>query len=340
MPGLRKKVLVVCFVAGLLPVGGCALPPVRSDFFPRDETILPASAQLIFSDAIYGAEKLNGKTESTKENPAAEDAPEHIRDNGFLVEEAVNQEAGVVQHIFNWIHLWGSSPAGRTRDFAFSYTMELPLGSQKHQFSFTTQFLTTFESPDSQRGDVGDTFLNYRYQLLANDAFLWCAPRATLILPTGDKRLGLGTGELGYQFNLPISKYGEQFDGHFNAGATYIPGVSMPLAAGFVSPEFDLRGVNLGASVYWKPRTFLHFFVETLALWNEKIDEFGFRDHTTLLFVNPGVRWAIRQFDDVEWVVGVSAPIGLTRDTPDIGVFAYMSIEYAFRKIPKNGAEK
>ena len=108
-----------------------------------------------------------------------EAGPEHIRDNAFLVEEAFNQEAGEVQHIFNWIIAWSRLPGIDTRDFINTYTMEIPLGSQLHQFSFTTQFLTAFENPDVgpavQQGDVGDTFLNYRYQLLSNDEFLWCA---------------------------------------------------------------------------------------------------------------------------------------------------------------------
>lgn len=280
----------------------------------------------------------NGNGENGKE-----DEPQHIRDNAIFVEEASNQEPGIVQHIFTWSHFWDRAGQARTRDFALAYTMELPVGSQKHQFSFTTQYLTGFEDPDfgpaSQQGDVGDTFLNYRYQLLANDDFLWCSPRASLILPTGDKRLGSGTGEVGYQFNLPVSRYGEQFDFHFNAGMTYIPDVSVPVAEvgifEILSPSHDLRAYNLGASVFWKPKVDLHFFVEALALWADEIDELGSRVSTTQVFLNPGVRFAIIQ-DPVEWVLGVAVPIGLTRDTPDIGVIAYMSIEHPFRKV-KNG---
>lgn len=298
--------------------------------------------------------------------PAAKKEPEHIRDNAFLVEEAFNQDPGVVQHIFNWINFWDRTSEGRTRDFVFAYTMELPLGSQTHQFSFTTQFLTAFAKPNDgpavQQGDIGDTFLNYRYQLLADDDFLWCAPRFSLILPTGDERFGLGTGQLGYQFNLPVSRYGDLFDFHFNAGLTYVPNVSAFLTVaedapgrelpadiepspgstnqptgGGRSPRHDLHGYNLGASVFWKPRTNLNFFVEALALWNEEIDDVGLRDRVTQVFVNPGVRYAICQFEEVEWVIGVSVPVGLTPDTPDIGVFAYMSVEHAFRKIATDG---
>ncbi len=278
-----------------------------------------------------------------KGNGEKPEEPKDIRDNAFLVEEAFNQEPGVAQHIFNWVNLWGRAPGAQTRDFAWTYTMELPLGSQKHQFSFTTQMLEAFKKPASgaptSQGGVGDTFLNYRYQLLADDEFLWCAPRFTLIAPTGDKRFGLGTGEVGYQFNLPVSRYGEKFDFHFNAGVTYIPRVSLPLSGGLDSPRQDLRGYNLGASTFWKPKTYLHFFTEVLVLGNEEIDDTGSRNGITQVFVNPGVRYAVCQLDECEWVLGVALPIGLTRDTPDIGVFAYMSVEHNFRK-KKNGDNK
>jgi hypothetical protein len=56
-----------------------------------------------------------------------------------------------------------------------------------------------------------------------------------------------------------------------------------------------------------------------------------FRQSKTQVFVNPGLRWAVIQ-GPVEWVLGASVPIGLTRDAPDIGIFAYMSIEFGFRK--------
>ncbi len=288
------------------------------------------------------------------ENGNGEKEPKHIRDNAFLVEEAFNQEQGQAQHILNWVNLWDRTPQGRTRDFTWNYTLELPLGSQAHQFSFTPQVLSAFEKPrgDSatQPGGIGDTFLSYRYQLLADDDFLWCAPRLTLIIPTGDERFGLGTGELGYQFNLPISRYGDRFDYHFNAGFTYTPNVSAFLTPDIVpggnlpaiarrSPRHDLHGYNLGASVFWKPKTNLNFFVEGLALWNQEIDDRGFRGHTTQVFVNPGVRYAVCQFEEVEWIIGVSAPVGLTKNTPDIGLFVYMSVEHAFRKIGKTGRE-
>jgi hypothetical protein len=323
-------------------VGQAALGP------PREPPSSNWESPILLQDPFT---TVNEKTNGEAESKAAKFRPAHIRDNAFLVEEASNQEPGVVQHIFNWVHSWDRTPGGHTRDLVFAYTMELPLGSQTHQFSFVTQLLSSFEKPldgpADHQGGVGDTFLNYRYQLLADDAFLWCAPRFSLIVPTGDDRFGLGTGQLGYQFNLPVSKYGEDFDFHFNAGLTFTPNVSAALpalprppvpgepaepSAPRFSPRHDLHGYNLGGSIFWKPKTNLHFFCEFLALWSDEINDSGFRESNSQVFANPGVRYAICQLEDVEWVVGVSVPVGLTRDTPDIGVFFYMSVEHTFRK--------
>lgn len=332
--------LALVFVVLSRAEGQMLGPPQAEPTAPNDvaagwtkwDTGQPITASFL---SQAGEKKDNGEDKKNGEGP------KHIRDNAFLVEEASNQEAGVVQHIFNWINFWDKTALGRTRDFTFAYTMELPLGSQKHQFSFVIPFLTAHERPiggrPEQNGDIGDVFLNYRYQLLADDDFLWCAPRFSLILPTGDERFGSGTGELGYQFNLPISRYGDAFDFHFNIGTTLVPNVSLPLAGGGNSAERDLRAYNLGASVFWKPQTYLHFFVEGLGLRVEEIDEVGIRRGLNQVFVNPGFRYAICQREEVEWVVGISAPIGLTRNSPDIGVFFYMSVEHTFRKVNGNG---
>src|SRR6516225_9764799 len=61
--------------------------------------------------------------------PAAEtSAP--IQDNSFLVEEAYNQEDGVIQHI-------SFVQRSSTGDWVYTQTDEWPLRSIKHQLSFT-----------------------------------------------------------------------------------------------------------------------------------------------------------------------------------------------------------
>ncbi|MBL8822615.1 MAG: hypothetical protein JNJ77_08520 [Planctomycetia bacterium] len=143
------------------------VPPNDQSPLPIQQTnsFIPSNNQTIFTgwDGKDDAQTKNG-TESKNGKEDKKFEPKHIRDNGFLVEEAFNQEPGEVQHIFNWVHQWDRTAVGKTRDFAFSYTMELPLGSQTHQFSFLTQIQSAFDAPiagqSQQPGGIGDTFIN------------------------------------------------------------------------------------------------------------------------------------------------------------------------------------
>jgi hypothetical protein len=81
---------------------------------------------------------------------AAEPLAKGIQDNSFLIEEAYNQEAGVVQHITNLRRQNGQ--------WQFSFSQEWPVFSQTHQFSYSVPY-----NFGSNRG-VGDITLNYRYQ--------------------------------------------------------------------------------------------------------------------------------------------------------------------------------
>ncbi|PYP40076.1 MAG: hypothetical protein DMD48_04640, partial [Gemmatimonadetes bacterium] len=99
-----------------------------------------------------------------------------IADNSFLMEEAYNQERGVVQHISAW------QRALRSTAWAFTFTQEWPLASQTHQLSYTVPLQRT--ARPSSTG-LGDAALNYRYQLRRAAARVAIAPRLSLIVPTG-----------------------------------------------------------------------------------------------------------------------------------------------------------
>ena len=61
--------------------------------------------------------------------------PAPIQDNSFLLEEAYNQERGVVQTIQTYARIAG------TGDWAYTLTQEWPVPDEKNQLSFTAQFL-------------------------------------------------------------------------------------------------------------------------------------------------------------------------------------------------------
>src|SRR5579872_5066173 len=81
-----------------------------------------------------------------------------IQDNSFLVEEAYNQEDGVIQHI-SFFQLLS------TGDWAFTQTDEWPLRTIKHQLSLT---MAATHADGYAGAGFGDTFINYRYQLVGN----------------------------------------------------------------------------------------------------------------------------------------------------------------------------
>ena len=268
------------------------------------------------------------------------DEPKNIKDNSFLIEEAYNQEKGVAQHIFNWVPSWDHD-GGDHREFSFLYTIELPMGGETNQFSFTPMNFEHFvDDPDGgprdEQGGWGDTFVNYRYQLVFEDENGWqpaVAPRFSLILPTGDENRGLGVGVLGYQFNLPISKELERFAFHFNAGTTLFPNASVDLAGGGDSSGRDLHGYNVGGSAIWLASYDVNFLLEFVTYWQQELDDVGRVDNTTTILLDPGVRAALYTSDEIQWVVGLGTPIGLSQDAPDISLFIYMSIEHKFRHL-------
>src|SRR5262245_33814931 len=160
---------------------------------------------------------------------AQQEPIEVIEDNSFLIEEAYNQEPGVVQHIFQAVYSSGPLQRG----WAFAFTQEWPIFGQDHQFSYTVLSYHQTDEGERQHG-IGDTLLNYRYQALEErpgvPAF---APRFSLIVPTGDRDKDTGNGDVGYQWSLPFSKkvaYRVAF--HANLGVTYLPSVLSPMDNG------------------------------------------------------------------------------------------------------------
>lgn len=95
-----------------------------------------------------------------------------LKDNSFLIEEAYNQEQGVVQHIFNWEPAWKHGIDAR-RTFDFLFTQEWPVFSQKHQISYSIPLTRYDDEPPggggAEAGGLGDIFLNYRYQVFNDE---------------------------------------------------------------------------------------------------------------------------------------------------------------------------
>jgi hypothetical protein len=258
---------------------------------------------------------------------AAEQPIDVIEDNSFLIEEAYNQEPGVVQHIFTAIYSADRQEPGWT----FAFTQEWPIFSQDHQFSYTILSYHMRDAGEREWG-VGDMLLNYRYQLLEEgDSKPAFAPRFSLILPTGSRDKGTGNNVVGFQWNLPFSKkLTDRIATHANFGLTYFPHVRAVLdsSTGELSPKRSLVSLNLGASAIYALVPRLHLMLEWLGLFQDDINDSGRSERNFAPTLSPGIRAAVVNQENLQVVVGAATPIGLNRHAPAYGALLYLSIEH------------
>lgn len=255
--------------------------------------------------------------------PAA--APEKtptISDNSFLVEEAYNQEFGVVQHIQSFTRFSDSG------DWGYTFTQEWPVDlAPKNQLSYTLQGLHSGNLPGSG-GGFGDVLLNYRYQVAQTERWAF-APRVSAILPTGDPHHARGAGGAGVQFNLPLSvRLSGRWVTHWNLGATLIPNAKDP-----AGNKAATHGYNFGQSIIWQPRARFNVVLETLVYGNESVLAPGQSLRSLTVLMSPGVRWAYNLRNGTQIVPGIAVPVGIGPSRGEAGVHFYFSVEHPYRKL-------
>lgn len=240
-----------------------------------------------------------------------------VKDNSFLIEEAYNQEAGVVQFIQGYQYL---EPA---QEWAYSFTNEIPVTDETHQFSYVIPVLKKAVGTGDET-QIGDVLLNYRYQLMNTD-MVAIAPRISVILPTGDYKKGFGNGVPGIQFNQAVSiAYNERWTNHWNAGFTYTPG-----AKNANDETAALFGFNFGTSVIYNVTPKTNLICEFVANNNESVTGRDTKSSTTTYYVLPGIRSAFAVGEATEVVPGIGALLGAgpSAVNHERGVFVYLSIE-------------
>ena len=253
--------------------------------------------------------------------PPKEESTKAIEDNSFFIEEAYNQEEGVVQHISNLQYSFTHQ-----KDLLYTFTQEWPLGGRDHQLSYTAP-ISLYSS--SHPGGVGDILINYRYQLVENDRWAAVAPRLSVIFPTGSVKSELGAGTTGLQANIPASKrLSQSFVAHLNAGLTYLPNMKDE-GGSSGTIKHALTSYNVGASVIWLTAETFNLMLEYTTGFSSDVYEDGTSQRATDTIISPGVRWAIN-LSSLQIVPGVGFPIMLGRGTVRTGVFLYLSFEHPF----------
>jgi hypothetical protein len=252
-------------------------------------------------------------------------APPSIQDNSFLVEEAYNQNFGVVQHISSFTRFWNS------QDWVYTFTQEWPVpGDARHQLSYTLPVLHAGAFSGCGAG-IGDVLLNYRYQLLGDgNARVAFAPRLSLMFPTGDSANGRGAGGFGVQTSLPLSVVlNPKLVSHWNAGATFVPH-----AQDAVGERAFTSGYNLGQSLIWLAHPRFNVMLETVFASSQSVVAHDKTEWSNSLYLNPGIRWAYNFGNGLQIVPGIGVPFGVGPSAGEKGILLYLSFEHPFRKLP------
>lgn len=281
----------------------------RSSFWPIAYMIADMRQALVSILVVLSGVRAGAQTPPA---PVQNPEPFKILDNSFLVEEAFNQEPGVVQNIFGFTRSSGL--------WAFSFTQEWPVPGETHQLSYT---LALAGGDGGTR--FGDVLLNYRYQVCEESrrrpAF---APRVSAILPTAQGRV---TRSPGLQVNLPFSKQHRDVYFHWNAGFTAQPSAAPELtASGDSPPNKMLVSPQLAASAIWRTRPMFHLMFETVYTSEQRLEQFGARRRANLGTISPGFRtgWNV---GEAQIIWGAAAPITFGDGSTVKALFLYFSYE-------------
>jgi hypothetical protein len=244
-----------------------------------------------------------------------------IQDNSFLIEEAYNQERGVVQHISTF------SRAQGTGDWAYTFTQEWPVPDERHQLSFTLP-VQELHAAAAARTGLGDLALNYRYQAVGNgQTGLAVSPRLSLLMPTGRVADNLGSGGVAVQLALPVSRtVGSHLVTHWNVLVTHT----------FSARDADghraaANAFGAGQSLVWLARPRFNVLVETLWTRSASVTGEGRTVSSDGFVVSPGIRWAHDFRSGLQVVPGAAVALGVGPSRGRDAIFFYLSFEHPFR---------
>lgn len=237
---------------------------------------------------------------------------EAIADNSFLVEEAYNQEPGVVQ----FINVFTKAEEGD--DWNYTFINEIPVGDETHQFSYKIPY-SNLEAADEQ--GVEDIKFNYRRQFFASDKIVTTG-RLSATVASGDYKKGFGTGSMGYEAALITSvSISEKWVQHWNLGAGITPDAKM--ASG---DKADNSKYFWAVSNVYLLSDSLNFMLEFAGSEEEETTGADTASYGASVVMSPSLRYAFN-VGEWQWVPGIAYPMGVTSNAGTNELLVYLSIE-------------
>ena len=235
-----------------------------------------------------------------------------IADNSFLVEEAYNQEPGVVQ----FINVYTKPEQGS--DWTYTFINEIPMGSEKHQFSYEIPY-SSIKAVDEQ--GVEDIKFNYRQEFIRTDQFVTTG-RVSLQVGTGDYKKGFGRSAMGYEASLITSvNITDKWVQHWNLGAGITPDAKNTMGDKADNSKYFWAVSN----VYLFSDNF-NFMLEFAG--SEEQETVGTKQATweSRTVMSPSIRYA---YDVGDWqiVPGLAYPMQVTANPGNNEWLVYLSVE-------------
>ena len=179
----------------------------------------------------------------------------------------------------------------------------------------------------------GATFSGDRSALPEEDEWEELLPRSPLapgshnlfpVLNTGRWQSSYGKGAPGLQLSLPVSaELSELLSAHLNLGATWTPN-----AVGAPEVWRSTLDSSFGASVVFQVSGTFNPLVELFGARLEGVQPDGSIESTRVMFVNPGVRFAINRPSGLQIVPGVAYTIGVGPSSGTRAILLYLSFEH------------
>jgi len=234
---------------------------------------------------------------------------ERIEDNSFLIEEAYNQDPGVIQHISSFQYM-------KDHTWIYTFTDEWPVPGQKTSaFDNNSCFKQWVNRIGWYIAKLPLSGHIQRSIRLFPEVFTHIANRKF------QKRAGCRGSGLPAKspVQLPVI---HKIATHYNLGLTFTPNAKQ--ADGSAS---DITVFNYGLSMILLLNKNFNFMFEVAGnrTYTKVRTDYS---KTGSFFINPGFRYAINFKSGLQIVPGLALPIGLGPSNGDIGIYGYLSFEH------------
>ena len=264
---------------------------------------------------------MSGVARAQDANVLPQASPFGITDNSFHVEEAFNQEPGIVQNIFAF-------DRSRPGEWDARFVQEWPLLSQRHQVSYSLAF-----ARDGGASTFSDVSLDYRYQVWSEEggrpAF---SPRTSLLIARDDGNTDLDESATGLELNLPFSKRAGAVYLHWNAGLRWFPSAptfSRGIPSLVPADDVQLTSPFAAGSAIVAVRPMLNLMFEAVVESEHSVVAPGAAARSTAVTLAPGARggWNV---GEAQIILGLTAPLVRQDGETNAGILGYVSYELPF----------